>query len=89
MLTQESIELLLENELFGLCASCTKAEACSYRKATEKIIIQCQLYEVTIEADAPASVTSKPRGLCMNCALARVCQLPDRSVGVWHCEEYI
>lgn len=89
MQTQESIEFLLESELFGLCASCSNADYCVYRKTTEKIIIQCQMYEPRKEVEDRVSVTSEPRGLCMNCALARLCQLPGRTVGVWHCEEYI
>ncbi|HEX5168726.1 MAG TPA: hypothetical protein VFW11_06105 [Cyclobacteriaceae bacterium] len=87
MYTQDSIESLLLNELRGLCINCAKAEHCSYRNGTDKIIIQCEMYQLGGEADAFASALP-PRGLCTNCYRADSCQLPGRRTGIWHCEEY-
>ena len=89
MQPQEAIEVLLEKELYGLCTSCEKADHCLYRTFTDKIIIQCHLYEFNLETIVTEVQYRKPGGLCTNCAKADSCQLPDRIVGVWHCEEYV
>lgn len=89
MQAQESVELLFQNDLYGLCSNCAKAAHCSYRTATDKIIIQCKLYEFNEENNVSEVERSQARGLCMNCAKADFCHLPDRIIGVWHCEEYI
>ena len=89
MQTQESIELLFQNDLYGLCTNCAKATHCSYLAATEKIIIQCQLYEFNQDNIVSEVEYVQTKGLCMNCAKADFCHLPNRVVGVWHCEEYL
>jgi hypothetical protein len=86
MLTHVSIETLLQNELQGLCTNCVNTAHCSYRKATDKIIIQCELFE--LNNPVVHESVSGLGGLCANCATAVFCQLPGRNVGVWHCEEY-
>lgn len=87
MYTQDSTVTLLLNELRGLCINCAKAEHCSYREATDKIIIQCEMHELAGEDDTFASAMPR-KGLCVNCGKADSCQLPGRRVGAWHCEEY-
>jgi hypothetical protein len=88
MHSQDLIERLIQNELKGLCINCSLANHCPYRKATDKIIIQCELHQFSEEADAPQPVSTQ-KGLCVNCCRANVCQLPGRKTGIWHCEEYV
>jgi len=87
MAEPEIIEVLLAKELQGLCTSCANFETCSYRKASTKIIIQCELYE--LETEQPTDqVGNDLSGLCVNCCNVDTCGLPDKQFGVWHCEEY-
>jgi hypothetical protein len=88
MYSSEIIENLLQQELKGLCMSCINAPTCSYRLATDKTVIQCEMFETGNRFVQQTNYT-QPGGLCMNCAKATICQLPDRYVGVWHCGEYI
>jgi hypothetical protein len=87
MYTQGLIHNLPQKVLQGLCTNCASAEHCSYRKATDKIIIQCEIFELN-NLVAQESVLPRPGGLCASCVHAAFCQLPGRNVGVWHCEEY-
>lgn len=89
MRESETIEVLIAKELRGVCGNCTKSEICSYRKHAMKIIIQCELYEMNEVGQNPDAL--KPielKGLCMNCGNAATCHLPEKQLGVWHCEEY-
>lgn len=87
MYTHELIENLLDQELQGLCVNCVNAPSCSYRMATEKVVIQCELFEMNSPAVYDAA-PSRVSGLCTNCFKTTFCQLPGRNVGTWHCEEY-
>ncbi len=82
----ESIEVLVLKELQGLCMNCEHFNTCTYRKHATKVIIQCELYEVSREWQPPTSKQAK--GLCVNCCYADTCRLPQKDLGVWHCEEY-
>ena len=77
------IEDLLENELKGLCATCDLASKCFYRKETNKIIIQCELYRLY-----EASGVSGQRSLCTSCSKAETCRLSERHMVIWRCEVY-
>jgi len=81
------IEDLLQNELKGLCTTCDHASKCFYRKGTNKIIIQCELYQLGEAPDGPQEASSQ-RSLCTNCSNADTCQLPGRHMGIWRCEAY-
>jgi hypothetical protein len=86
---QQLLEVLLTKELRGLCMNCAKFQTCSYRQNAVKIIIQCELYELSEEEQTPHLQESiKLKGLCTNCCSADTCDLPDKQSGVWHCEEY-
>jgi hypothetical protein len=87
MSESELIKVLLAEELRGLCINCTKFETCSYRKNSTKIVIQCELYELT-EQGQTADLHEPLKGLCVNCCNADACRLPDKLFGVWHCEAY-
>jgi hypothetical protein len=86
----ELIEVLLASELRSLCVNCAKFSECSYRKKAKKIVIQCELYELTEEVpDSHQQETKKQlKGLCVSCCKRDTCCLPDKQAGVWHCEEY-
>lgn len=84
----ELIEHLIQHELKGLCTNCAFVSHCSYRKATDKIIIQCELYQLSPALDAPKPASTQ-LGLCVNCCNADTCKLPGRHTGIWHCEEYL
>lgn len=88
MHTHQFMEALIQHELKGLCTNCSMACDCTYRKATHKIIIQCQLYQLSDESENLHS-TSVPKGLCVSCDLVDSCQLPVKHTGIWHCEEYV
>jgi hypothetical protein len=87
-MNSQLIEGLLKNELKGLCINCVLVSSCLFRKTTDRIIIQCELFQVDDEADVLHPV-SMQKSLCMNCARNNSCQLPGRRTGVWHCEEYL
>lgn len=87
MHTQELIEHLIQSELKGLCTNCEFAKHCSYRKATDKIIIQCELYQLS-ELERVPQLVSTQRSLCTSCCKADACHLPGRHTGIWHCEDY-
>ena len=81
------IEHLLENELKGLCTNCGLASKCFYRKETNKIIIQCELYQLC-EAPNVAPEAPAQRSLCTSCSKANTCRLTGRHMGIWRCEAY-
>jgi hypothetical protein len=85
MYAQELLEEIIEKEFRGLCISCAHDDACNYRNATNKHIIQCEMYELDNEANGE---NEPPRGLCVSCDNAAICKLPGRKSGVWHCNEY-
>ena len=81
------IEDLLQNELKGLCTTCGLAGKCFYRKGTNKIIIQCELYQLCEASDVPQEASAQ-RSLCTSCSKAETCGLPGRHRGIWRCEVY-
>jgi hypothetical protein len=83
----EFIEDLLQNDLKGLCTTCGFASKCFYRKETNKIIIQCELYQLG-EAPGVPGEASAQRSLCKSCSKSDTCQLPGRHMGIWRCEMY-
>jgi len=83
------IEEIVIKELSGLCGSCIHFEGCMYRKNSEKVVIQCEVFESFHEASGKNSVNNPPlKGLCLNCSKNHFCHLPKEVTGVWHCEEY-
>jgi hypothetical protein len=88
MPTQEKIKHLIELELKGLCTNCALSSDCIYRMATNKVIVQCELYQLGEEDTNASKLISIQRGLCMNCVKVDTCQLPGKNEGIWHCEEY-
>lgn len=84
------IEEMVINELNGLCVSCVHFNDCVYRKNSNKIVIQCEVFESVQEAIDENSITNNMplKGLCLNCSKSHYCQLPKEPSGVWHCEEY-
>ena len=87
MQTLALIEDLLQHELKGLCTNCELASKCLYRKETNKIIIQCELYQLREATGVPREVSAQ-RSLCTSCSKAGTCRLPGRHMGIWHCEAY-
>ena len=81
------IEDLLQHELKGLCTTCGLASKCFYRKETNKIIIQCELYQLSEAPVVPQEVLAQ-RSLCTSCSKADTCQLQGRHMGIWRCEAY-
>ena len=67
MYTQELIENLLQSELQGLCVNCVNAPDCAYRLATEKTVIQCELFEMNSAVTDEVSL-NRVSGICTNCS---------------------
>jgi len=93
---EDQINNLLQEELPGLCATCTNRVGCIYRIQSKKIILQCELFEITKVANANRNSweykelkVNSHKGLCSNCWNTSHCHLPKAKGGVWHCEEYI
>ena len=83
------IEAVVIKELSGLCGSCVHARDCVYRKNSQKVVIQCEVFEAIGEAETGQSIgNTSMKGLCLNCNKAHFCHLPKEASGVWHCEEY-
>lgn len=85
------VEEVVVKELKGLCGSCMHAFDCVYRKTSDKVVIQCEVFEdgdtgTTVDNRAAGEIVL--RGLCLNCNKNRFCHLPKKTSGVWHCEEY-
>ena len=81
------IEEIVMKELNGLCGSCIHLGDCVYHRRSDKLVIQCELFESRVES--VASVEDVPlKGLCLNCSKAPFCHLLKETSGVWHCEEY-
>ncbi len=89
MAIQEKIKHLIELELKGICTNCALSGDCTYRMATSKVIVQCELYQMEEEDASASKLISTQRGLCMNCVKVDRCQLPEKNEGIWHCEEYL
>lgn len=80
------IEEIVKRELGRLCPSCIHREGCVFLQRSEKVVIQCEQFEVR---DSAAMTNEIPvKGLCLNCDKAPFCHLPKETSGVWHCEEY-
>lgn len=89
MYSQDLIEELIQHELKGLCTNCALESDCTYRKASHKIIIQCELYQFSDGSDMLQSNSNlMQKGLCVNCSSVNSCGLPGKHTGIWHCEEY-
>jgi hypothetical protein len=86
MYTEEMLEEIVESEFKGLCMSCSNVNDCHYRRASIKLIIQCELYEM--EENKQQHLQPVPKGLCQTCDNVNVCKLPGKPLGVWHCNEY-
>jgi len=41
------------------------------------------------DENGPAVVAGRTRGLCKDCENRKLCELPIREEGVWHCENYL
>jgi len=97
-LTIESqIGELLKEGLPGLCETCIHRQGCVYRLRSDKMVLQCELFEgekTKHQATAPQMGEHKElnvsphKGLCGNCFNAPHCRLPKAKSGIWHCEEY-
>jgi hypothetical protein len=81
----ELIEGMIISELRGLCTSCAHSPTCMYYQASEKIIIQCEIFRVTEDVSHEPNVLY---GLCTTCDQSPHCKLPGRKEGVWHCNEF-
>ena|SRR6187455_2128244 len=80
------IEEIVVKEFRGLCLTCLHVATCSYfKRQSNKIVIQCELFEVD---DEVALAQHSPAGLCKSCDLAADCRLPGRRMGIWHCNEF-
>lgn len=84
---QDQIEYLIQHELKGRCTSCAYEDRCTYRKNTDKVVIQCELYQ-SRDAIGVLEHMVKPSGLCMSCCSADACGLPQKNEGIWHCKSY-
>ncbi|MEQ8364879.1 MAG: hypothetical protein RIF39_06820 [Cyclobacteriaceae bacterium] len=94
---KDPIHNLVQEGLLGLCETCIHKTSCVYRIQSNKIILQCELFEIGKANNLYAhrndweykelKVNSR-KGLCSNCLNEPHCQLPKANGGVWHCEEY-
>ena len=79
------MEEIVVKEFRSRCVMCLHVATCSYfKKKSDKIIIQCELFE----DDDDALTQNPPTGLCKTCDLASDCRLPGRRTGTWHCNEF-
>lgn len=82
------IEEIVVKELGGLCRSCVHHDGCVYRKSSDKVVIQCEVFESSGGIVAEQIDRTLVGGLCLNCSKKYFCHLPKEASGVWHCEEY-
>jgi len=82
------IEEIVVNELGGLCGSCVHYQGCAYRMYTNKVVIQCEVFESSGGTSIKGADGVVTKGLCVNCTKRLECHLPKEASGVWHCEEY-
>ena len=84
-----AIEEIVTSELNGLCQSCIHFEGCLYRRSSERVVIQCELFESGRADPGLGDLEEVPlKGLCLSCRKAPSCHLPKDVSGVWHCEEF-
>ncbi len=88
--------------LSGLCTTCAHSAGCGYRSRHNQPVIWCEEFEsISAPLIEEASLTAekgptateihewdKYKGLCVNCDNRETCQIRDKEIGVWHCEEY-
>ncbi|MEO0071407.1 MAG: hypothetical protein ABIK39_04925 [candidate division WOR-3 bacterium] len=88
--------------LSGLCSTCSHSHGCGYRLRQSQPVVWCEEFESTsvpfVEetqsgmAQAPTVAEmhewDKYKGLCVNCENRDSCQIRNKEIGVWHCEEY-
>ncbi|MDD4871142.1 MAG: hypothetical protein PHR77_11340 [Kiritimatiellae bacterium] len=85
-----------ESRLHGLCRNCCRAETCRYPGDRSKPVLDCEEFDmgkmkIKHMRQTARKATTRGKdigGLCSNCAVRSVCDLPKMEGGVWHCEEY-
>ena len=86
--------------LLGLCATCAKAEGCTFPRKRGVPVRRCEGF-VGCDSSSRARPAREPRGraaaspeggaqegLCARCANRETCTFPKPEGGVWDCEEY-
>jgi hypothetical protein len=101
--TEISTPTIATIEYNGLCASCSSATDCTFKRSAERAIMHCDEfsgYEIPGLLITEAEITAKPRlsfseptpsilsGLCVNCEERDGCTYPKSDGGVWRCEDY-
>ena len=98
------IETPSEPEFEGLCMTCEHAPDCTYRKAANRAVQQCEEFESDLpkqdkrghlslvgskeKPDVEPKEENRFKGLCINCENRETCVFPKPEEGVWRCEEY-
>ncbi|RJP37965.1 MAG: hypothetical protein C4547_04965 [Phycisphaerales bacterium] len=85
----------------GLCASCTLAQTCAYRRSVQRAVMFCDEFDgaqlpPAVRRCEPlaaarldeAGLERRSRGLCATCTKRDGCTYPHPEGGVWHCEEF-
>ena len=88
MQTRETIEDIVTRELKGLCISCAHTQTCPYHKATSKVIIQCEFFQLDLLDLSTHATHGTAQGLCATCDHASRCTLPGRKEGAWRCNDF-
>jgi hypothetical protein len=83
-----------------LCCICSYLAECMYRGAANRSKLQCELFDVDVNAlnarEDPrgpselgkVAIPNLKGGLCCNCESRRHCAIRASEGNVWHCEEY-
>ncbi len=99
----ETKEPEAKSKAIGLCSSCIAFKDCTYPKAPDRPILECEEFD-----GEQASIRMRPQkinpnkksvgasmnaaagigGLCDLCENLTTCTYPKPEGGVWHCEEY-
>jgi hypothetical protein len=85
----------------GICATCANAPDCTFPRAVDRPVVQCEEWKGEIAAreadegpqDAAVTMPRRSRttlamGLCATCEEYPTCAFVKPTGGVWHCEEY-
>ncbi len=96
-------EITRKKKLTGLCATCVKAEICTFPKVPNYPVLECDEFEgyaVPWEERVTQArkigqypvkekaEDKKYKGLCRNCCKRETCTFPKPEGGVWRCDEY-